>query len=116
MNDLSHKLENLSPEKRKLLALTLRKQGRLFNSFPVSFAQQRLWFLDQWAPGNPVYLIAFGIRMSGPLHTLAVRRGLQEIVRRHEILRTIFVPLEGQPVQIIQPPPDLPLPVVDLRS
>ena len=68
MNELSQRLENLSPEKRKLLAQALRQHGRRFNSFPVSFAQQRLWFLDQWTPGNPAYLIPFGIRMSGPLH------------------------------------------------
>ncbi|HSU82680.1 MAG TPA: amino acid adenylation domain-containing protein, partial [Thermoanaerobaculia bacterium] len=81
---------------------------------PLSFAQQRLWFLDQLAPGSAVYNMPVALRLSGRLEIAALRASLSEVVRRHESLRTVFPAVEGQPVQRIQAPSEVPLPVVDL--
>ncbi|MBI5094511.1 MAG: amino acid adenylation domain-containing protein [Candidatus Hydrogenedentes bacterium] len=82
---------------------------------PASFAQQRLWFLDQWQPGSPLYTIAtIALRLTGPLHIDALEQALNEIVRRHDSLRTTFDVIEGQPVQIIAPPHTIALPIVDI--
>src|SRR5215210_970372 len=72
MDDLAQRLAELPPEKRQLLLQTLHQQGALFNTFPLSFAQERLWFLDQWAPGTPIYTLLVALRMTGPLHTPAL--------------------------------------------
>ncbi|GCF07282.1 non-ribosomal peptide synthase/polyketide synthase [Dictyobacter arantiisoli] len=72
-------------------------------AIPLSFAQQRLWFIDQMEPGNPAYTIPLALRLNGELNTEALVRSLQEIVRRHEILRTSFVVQDEQPVQIVHP-------------
>jgi hypothetical protein len=83
---------------------------------PASFAQARLWFLDQWEPGSPAYNIAAAVRLAGPLFAPALARALNEIVRRHEALRTRFAAVDGQPVQVIAPRLEVPLPVVDLGA
>ena len=83
--------------------------------FPVSFAQQRLWFLEQLVPGNPFYNVPTAVRLTGPLDLAALEQTFNEIVRRHEALRTTFRMLDGQPVQAIAPQLSLPLPVVDLQ-
>jgi natural product biosynthesis luciferase-like monooxygenase protein/amino acid adenylation domain-containing protein len=70
---------------------------------PLSFAQQRLWFLDQLEPNNAVYNIPASIRLTGPLNIDALERSLNEIIRRQEILRTRFINVEGQPKQFIVP-------------
>src|SRR5918911_3128392 len=84
--------------------------------FPASFGQQRLWVLDQLAPGSPVYNIARPIRLTGPLNVAALEQSLGEIVRRHESLRTTLTTVEGQPMQGIAPSLTLPLPRVDLQD
>ena len=81
---------------------------------PLSFAQQRLWFFDQLAPGSPVYNISEGLHLKGRLDVLALEQSLKEIVRRHEALRTTFRAVEGQPVQVIAPAAELNLAKVDL--
>jgi amino acid adenylation domain-containing protein len=83
---------------------------------PLSFAQQRLWFLDQLAPGNPVYNVAGAYRLRGPLNVTALEQSLSEIVRRHEALRTTFAAVDGQPFQRVAPHHILALPVIDLRG
>jgi amino acid adenylation domain-containing protein len=82
--------------------------------FPLSFAQQRLWFLDQISPGNPFYNVHDAIYFDHPLDVEALKRSIAEIARRHESLRTTFVSLDGQPVQVVAPMSDLPLPLSDL--
>ncbi len=84
--------------------------------FPASFAQARLWFLDRLFPGNPFYNVSAALRLTGSLNKAALEQTFNEIVRRHEALRTTFRMLEGQLVQVIAPTLTIPLPVVDLRN
>ena len=84
--------------------------------FPVSFAQQRLWFFDQFEPGSPFYNIPAAVRLKGALDADALARALGEIVRRHESLRTTFAVRDGQPVQVIAPVGRVTMPVVDLTD
>jgi amino acid adenylation domain-containing protein len=128
VSDLYKQIASLSGAKRRLLDLYLQKEGvtltellivaqeRGSDHFPLSFAQQRLWFLDQLEPGNPLYNNPAAIRLTGPLDLTALEQVLNEIVRRHEILRTTFRTVGGQPVQVIAPKLTLTLPVVDLRT
>ena len=81
---------------------------------PVSFAQQRLWLLDRYEPGNPVYNIVQAVRLRGRLDEAALGKALGEVVRRHESLRTTFGEIEGRPVQVISPVADTALRVIDL--
>src|ERR1051325_420940 len=83
---------------------------------PLSFAQQRLWFIHQLEPNNPTYHIASAIKIKGSLAVEALEQSLAEIVRRHEVLRTSFVVIDGQPVQVIAPDARFTLPVVDLSD
>jgi len=82
----------------------------------LSFAQQRLWFLDRFDPGTPAYNIPAAFRFRGPLDRPALEAGLGEIVRRHEVLRTSFQEREEEPVQRIAPPGPFLLPQVDLAA
>ncbi len=122
-------LAGLTAEQRALLMLRLRKKAAQKDGgtppiprasrdgdLPLSFAQQRLWFLDQWEPGNPVYNIPAAARLRGTLDVPAFRAALGEIIRRHEALRTTFPEAEGQPRQVIVAAPDLAVPVIDLRE
>jgi amino acid adenylation domain-containing protein len=84
--------------------------------FATSFAQQRLWFLDSLAPGNPYYNVLTALRLTGSLNFTALTQTFNELVRRHEILRTTFVMVEGQPVQVIAPSLIIPIRVIDLRN
>ncbi|MEA2691734.1 MAG: hypothetical protein QOJ16_1121, partial [Acidobacteriota bacterium] len=87
-------------------------------SAPLSFAQQRLWFLDRLAPGSVAYNLPRGLRLGGGVDPAALAASFSEIVRRHESLRTTFVEAEGRlrPVQVVAPPAPLPLPLVDLAG
>src|SRR5688572_13467914 len=136
MTDRPRDLANLLPEqKRELLKELLRKKtrptlpnedparidpplGRLARDIelPLSFAQERLWFLDQLQPGSPVYNIPCAIRLTGPLDPVFVQRSLNDVVRRHEVLRTTFGAVDGRPVQVIAPSLSLEVPVVDLTA
>ncbi|MFL6236787.1 MAG: amino acid adenylation domain-containing protein, partial [Thermoanaerobaculia bacterium] len=83
---------------------------------PLSFAQERLWFLDQLQPGSPVYNLPAAVRLRGRLDVEALRSGLQEVIDRHESLRTTFAVRNGRAVQVIAPELKLRMPVVDLRG
>jgi amino acid adenylation domain-containing protein len=84
--------------------------------FPLSFAQQRLWFIDRMEPGNPFYNVPATLRLEGRLDVDALARALGEIVRRHETLRTVFDVEDGEPVQLVLPWRPVPLPVHDLAA
>src|SRR5215213_4424439 len=83
---------------------------------PLSFAQQRLWFIDQLAPGGTVYNIPLSVRLSGALNVPALEQTLNEILRRHEVLRTSFAVVDEQSVQVIAPEVSLSLRVQELTS
>ncbi len=89
------------------------------STLPLSFAQQRLWFLDQLEPGNPAYNLAAAVLLTGLLDRPAFAASLEEVVARHEALRTTFGladDADGEPVQRIAPPAPLPLPGIDLAG
>ncbi|HLL47967.1 MAG TPA: amino acid adenylation domain-containing protein, partial [Longimicrobiaceae bacterium] len=91
-------------EKRRLLAQLLKRKAARATRFPLSFAQQRLWFLYQLDPASPLYNMPAAFRLHGPLDAGALERALAEIVRRHETLRTTFTSEAGEPVQVVSPP------------
>jgi amino acid adenylation domain-containing protein len=81
---------------------------------PLSFAQERLWFLDRLQPGDTAYNVPAALRLGGALDVPALERALGEVVRRHEALRTVFADAGGSPVQVIAPFAGFHLPVEDL--
>jgi amino acid adenylation domain-containing protein/FkbM family methyltransferase len=85
-------------------------------ALPLSFAQQRLWFLDQLEPGSSAYNMPAAVRLIGVLNVAALEQVLSEVVSRHEVLRTTFVAPAGEPVQVVAPPAPAPLPVMDLSA
>jgi NRPS condensation-like uncharacterized protein len=128
MSDLIERIAALSPEKRELLLQRLNHkkenvslakilpQSRESNTFPLSFAQQRLWFFEQLTPGNFTYHILAGVRLTGTLDARSLDRSLNELVKRHEVLRTAFKTINGQPVQAIASNLELKILEIDLRS
>lgn len=116
---------DLSDKQQALLEALLREEGVAASKteriphrtgrteIPLSFAQQRLWFLDKFAPGNTAYNIHEALSLSGPLNIEELKRSLNEIVRRHEALRTNFSSREEKPIQIISPILTLNLPLFD---
>ncbi|HEY2917454.1 MAG TPA: condensation domain-containing protein, partial [Candidatus Binatia bacterium] len=127
-SNLASRIANLAPAKRALLQQRLKEKGLdslLKQTIPhrpkrdaaaLSFAQQRLWFLDQYEPGSAVYNIPGALRLVGNLNVGALEQSLKEIIARHESLRTTFSMVEGEPVQIIVPLVNHSLVVIDLRE
>jgi len=83
---------------------------------PLSFSQERLWFLDQLEPGNPFYNLAATVRLTGKLNVEALTHSIQQILHRHKSLRTRFISQDGQPLQVIAPETDFNLSVIDLSE
>src|SRR5688572_15392193 len=110
---LERRLQGAQRNTARELAITRGTHG---GRAPLSFAQQRLWFLEQLCPGSSVYNIIEALRLHGALDASALERSLQEIVRRHEALRTNFMAVDGQPVQVIKPAADFALQILDLRD
>ena len=81
----------------------IRADGKKAATAPLSLSQQRLWFLDQLSPGDSVYNLPVRLQLRGPLDFEALERSFREIVQRHEILRTTFDNLDGEPIQRIHP-------------
>ncbi|KAM3092340.1 amino acid adenylation domain-containing protein [Phormidesmis sp. 146-12] len=100
---------------RALQPITIQpaSQGSVF---PLSFAQQRLWFLHQLTPDNPFYNVPAAIRLTGTLDQIALERSFCEIVRRHTALRTTFTTVDGQTVQVVEPDGKVKLSVVNLQT
>lgn len=113
MSDIAKRLAGLSPEKLALFMQQLKKKGETGSQsmliprrterhvHPLSFAQQRLWFIDQLEPGSYAHNILTAIRFTGELERAALERSIDEIVQRHESLRATFQVVDGQPVQVI---------------
>ncbi|MFE9431599.1 amino acid adenylation domain-containing protein [Streptomyces sp. NPDC006640] len=96
---------------------TVPRPDRPAGPLPLSFAQQRLWFLDQLDPGRAEYVVPAGLRVTGPFAPDAFGAALTALVARHEILRTRFVADgTGRPVQIVEPPRDVAVEVHDARN
>jgi len=136
MSEIGERLAHLSDEERALLFEKLRRrkeqEGRSLpdgdrqpiprrsealrgQPAPLSFAQQRLWFLDRLSPGDPSYNIAVTVVVEGPLAAAALHRALQAVVDRHESLRTMFGVAAGAPVQIVAARLEIPLSLLDLE-
>lgn len=100
----------------QLLHSERSREGKIARTAPLSSAQQRLWFLDQLTPKSPFYTVDIGYRINSPLNVDAMHRALNEMVKRHEVLRTIFAARDGQPLQIILASMYLELPIIDLTD
>ncbi|HEY4168729.1 MAG TPA: amino acid adenylation domain-containing protein [Reyranella sp.] len=85
-------------------------------TFPLSFAQRRLWFLDQLEPGTTFYNLPLVVPFDFAVNAGVLERGINEIVRRHEVLRTVFASLDDQPMQVIRPDMPVRLAIHDLRG
>lgn len=83
---------------------------------PLSFAQQRLWFLDQLMPNHPFYNVYSTMRLKGPLRLDALSSSVKYLVQRHESLRTTFVLRDGRPLQVISPASEISVPLIDLQA
>ena len=102
MTDINKILSSLSPEKRALLEQRLKKDSQKYNSFPLSFAQRRLWFLDQLDPGSATYNIPVAIRMKGDLKIDTLKKSIEKIIIRHEVLRSKIITVNETPMQIVK--------------
>jgi len=117
MSQLINSIPQSSPDaKRALLARLLKENANAPKSFPLSFAQQRLWFLDQLEPNSSVYNMSTTVRLEGQLDLAALERSFKEIVRRHESLRTSFAIVDGRPVQFVHPEQTLNIKIIDLET
>ncbi|MEK6283069.1 MAG: condensation domain-containing protein [Acidobacteriota bacterium] len=117
MSEIAERLAKASPEeKRALLAQLLRQKVQRPKCHPLSFAQERLWVLDQLMRGSTAYNIPAGVRLKGPLNLAAFEQSLNEIRRRHEILRTTFAVAGEEPVQVIGSPEPVPVRFSDLSE
>ncbi|HEX5709303.1 MAG TPA: amino acid adenylation domain-containing protein, partial [Pyrinomonadaceae bacterium] len=112
----SERVGGLTPEKQELIELLLQEDGGEPDVFPLSFAQERLWFLQQLEPDSAAYNIAGAMRLQGQLNVSALESAINEIVRRHEVLRTTFSLVDGRPMQVIAQFRTVPLPVIDLSG
>jgi acyl carrier protein len=111
---LARSVESAVRENRQSMLPPMLRVERERETLPLSFAQQRLWFLDQLEPESAAYNLPAAIRLTGQLDLPALERTLNEIIRRHEILRTTFVQADGDVVQVIHPAQTLKMPLVDL--
>ncbi|HUZ26918.1 MAG TPA: condensation domain-containing protein, partial [Streptosporangiaceae bacterium] len=123
---LARRLAELSPERRRLVLERLRgreaaarvgpapRQAR--GALPLSFAQERLWFLWRLAPGSTAYNAPSAVRLHGRLDVPALRAALAGVVARHEILRTRYAERDGAVVQVVDPPAAVDLPVIEVPA
>jgi Condensation domain/AMP-binding enzyme len=124
--DLNEQIATLSPSKRALLELKLKKTKGAIpseqaiprranrDSAPLSFAQQRLWFINQLEPNNPAYNVPWVRRINGLIKVDALEQSLNEIVRRHEALRTSFIIVDGNPMQVVSDSQSISISILDL--
>lgn len=130
MNDLSARIAALSPEQRALFEASLKAKGlrapqvdRIprrpredVNLFPTSIDQERLWFIEQLQPGNAAYNIFSASRIKGRLDVAVMERVVNELITRHEVVRTTFIVVDDQPMQVVHPKVEVTLAPVDLQS
>ncbi|HEX8118987.1 MAG TPA: condensation domain-containing protein, partial [Pyrinomonadaceae bacterium] len=137
LSEVAGRIVQLPPEQRELVKSVLRRamsaanggggrpspprlvalpRGEGVNVFPVSFAQQRLWLLDQIAPGDPAYNQPYAVLLKADMDAATLEQAIAEVVRRHESLRTTFSTVDGQPVQVVSPSQTFKLTQRDLRG
>jgi amino acid adenylation domain-containing protein len=130
MTDLARAAAGLTPEQMELVLRRLAEAKRPAAAAtdaivprprggedpPLSLAQEQLWLLDGVDPGNTAFNILYPVRLRGPLDEAALERALDEVVRRHEALRTTFPEVDGKPVQRVHPAGLSPLRVEDLTA
>src|SRR5882762_6638858 len=128
LTEQAQRIADLSPAKRALLELRLKKSGATAaptqaitprvnrDAAAVSFAQQRLWFLDQLEPNRASYNVPRAIFLKGSLDVQALQRSLDELIARHEPFRTRFSSVDGTVRQIINADAKLPLQTIDLGT
>jgi hypothetical protein len=117
MSDRNNSLNKLTPEaKRNLLAEMLAKKKQQPKPYPLSFAQERLWFLEQYAPGQSVFNMPLAYEITGRLSVDILRQSVNEIIDRHDTLRTIFKAENGRPVQLVLPTQQIDLPLLDIQN
>ncbi len=130
MKDINERIAALSAEQRALLELRLRQKNLKIKTstsiaitpiprdknLPLSFAQARLWLQEQLNPGSDIYNMSAAIRLVGKLNIEALEESINEIIRRHEVLRTTFTSVDGQPFQVITSDVQQKIPVVNLRE
>jgi len=114
--EVQQKSNLTAEEKRALLARLLQQKAAKSATFPLSFAQERLWFLNQLDPNNTAYNLRRVIRICGNLDVNALQQSLQTIVNRHELLRTRFVREKGSPMQVIAENMPVVMPVINLSE
>ncbi len=126
MRDVSKRIRNLPSEKHDLLSALLKRERsesesrhipprpQHAESPPLSYAQQRMWFLSRLAPNDPYYNLPYALRMIGALNVAALERAFNDMIRRHEVLRTTFETVHGQPLQVVRPSLSWQLPLVDV--
>ncbi|WP_448265466.1 amino acid adenylation domain-containing protein [Nostoc sp. DSM 114159] len=112
--ELAQSIGQLQQQDSEITSPPLLKRTR-DAELPLSYAQQRLWFLDQFEPNSPFYNIPMALRLVGNLDRVALEQSLQEIIHRHEALRTNFITVDGKPSQIIQTETTWTVSVVDLK-
>ncbi len=130
MSEIRKDIENLSPKKRELFELLLKEKQAKAESRPadaiarrpdassylLSFAQQRLWFINLVEPDNPAYNMPFCWRFAGPMKVWALERAVSEVERRHEVLRASFPTVDGRPSLVISPVRPHLLALIDLKE
>src|SRR5207245_6482298 len=109
----SEQREGAAPRAREHAAMRAAPRGQ---ELRLPTAQERVWFLQQLDPANRSYQFQATLRLRGDLDVTALERSLEEIVRRHEILRTTFPAVDGRPIQSIHPPAPLHLPLIDFEA
>jgi alpha-ketoglutarate-dependent taurine dioxygenase len=122
-------LSKLSPNKRRLFEMLLQESRSKSQSIsqpvrrqiaselqPLSFAQHRIWFAEQLQSGSSIYNLTAGVELKGALAVIVLEQSFNEIIRRHEMLRSTFVTIEGNPAQIVNPSQPMSLPLVDLSG
>ena len=112
---LAEKIDIAMMDEQNSEALLIKKISRDV-AIPLSFAQQRMWFINQLEPGNCAYNMPTGVRLSGRIDVKALEDTIKEIIRRHEVLRTTFAEQEARPIQVIAKTVEVKLPVVDLTE
>jgi amino acid adenylation domain-containing protein len=127
--DLGQRISNLTLEQRRVLELKIKQQKfdihqipvsqeyrKNYKHLPITFEQEPMWFAEQFDPNEATYDILFAIGLQGNLNKHALERSINEIVKRHEILRTVFIEIKDKPVQMILPSLTITLTIIDYKG